>query len=210
MEKLSYKEREQRRRRHVILLEARRLILEGGFSDLNMDQLAEAVGISKPTLYQHFKSKEELIAQVLVGYMEEIEAQICATTGASPLETLRLVLRQILVQRYLVDASLMDQDTDAIFSILHCHPDVIAAKKQVMAQLNRVVEAAKVSGEIRASIPTPMVGCLMVKLFGLPSALRAMDITSPPLTTNLEGMTAVIEQVVDLFTQSVAQEKAFP
>ena len=65
MTELSFKERERQRREHEILLHARRLIRAGGFADLTMDDLAQAVGVSKPTLYQHFRSKDDLTARVV-------------------------------------------------------------------------------------------------------------------------------------------------
>ena len=53
MKKHSYKEIERQRREEDILHVAERLLLERGYGNLNMDELADAVGISKPTLYQH-------------------------------------------------------------------------------------------------------------------------------------------------------------
>src|SRR4051794_24864006 len=124
MNKMPYKEREKGRREHEILLNARRLIRESGYSALNMDDLADAVGISKPTLYQHFKSKEDLITHVLISGMEEIEADVCATDEKSPLACLKMGLRTILRHRY--DNGLMaDFDNDLVRSALYSQPDVI-------------------------------------------------------------------------------------
>src|SRR5688572_26251872 len=74
MGKQSYKEREKQRREEEILTSAERLLMERGYANLNMDELAEYVGLSKPTLYQHFKSKEELAARVFMRGFEETES----------------------------------------------------------------------------------------------------------------------------------------
>jgi AcrR family transcriptional regulator len=54
--------REQRRqaREHVILEAAQELMEEHGYDAMTMDDLAARAGITKPTLYQHFPSKEEI------------------------------------------------------------------------------------------------------------------------------------------------------
>ena len=59
MTKLSYKERSRLRREQDILRTAARMIRDNGYANLNMDDLADEVGISKPTLYQHFKGKDD-------------------------------------------------------------------------------------------------------------------------------------------------------
>ena len=69
MPKVLFKERVWKEREQVILAEAGKLMREYGFEKLNMDKVAEAVGIAKPTLYQHFRSKDDLIAQVLINGM---------------------------------------------------------------------------------------------------------------------------------------------
>ncbi len=69
----SYRDVERQRREKDILECAGKLLAERGYADLNMDDLAEAVGISKPTLYQHFKSKEDLVTQVVFQSYETME-----------------------------------------------------------------------------------------------------------------------------------------
>src|SRR5437868_9727407 len=97
--KRSYKERERERREHEILLAASRLILEGGYAQLTMDDLAEAVGISKPTLYQHFKSKEELIARVIQESMMVMIGCMQEPSDRRAVERLEQVLRLLLEKR---------------------------------------------------------------------------------------------------------------
>lgn len=51
--------------RAAILAGARRLFLDGGFERTSMDAVAAATGVSKMTLYRHFRSKEALFAGVV-------------------------------------------------------------------------------------------------------------------------------------------------
>src|SRR5664279_3629557 len=129
MASVSYKEREKRRREREILQVARRMLHESGSTDLNMDNLAEAVGISKPTLYQHFKSKDDLMVHVLIDSIEEVEEYLLTASEESPLERLKVALRLILVNRYGTHGLLNDVEAELITSTLYTHPDAVAVKK---------------------------------------------------------------------------------
>ena len=56
--------------RNRILVVARPLFVARGFNAVSMQQIADAVGINKATLYHHFRDKEELFLEVV---REEIE-----------------------------------------------------------------------------------------------------------------------------------------
>jgi AcrR family transcriptional regulator len=52
-------------RRERILWAAKRVILEKGLDEASMDDVAACAGTTKPTVYAHFKSKDELFAAVV-------------------------------------------------------------------------------------------------------------------------------------------------
>lgn len=56
--------------RETILLATLELASEKGLGNISLSQIAEKVGIQKPSLYSHFSSKEELI-ESLYGYLRE-------------------------------------------------------------------------------------------------------------------------------------------
>jgi AcrR family transcriptional regulator len=60
------KKREIAAREELILAAAARMLVEEGFGALTMDRVAEAVEYSKGTVYQHFSSKEDLLATLAV------------------------------------------------------------------------------------------------------------------------------------------------
>lgn len=51
---------------------------ERGFHPTSMDDIAAAAGITKPVLYQHFSSKEDLYIAVIASIGEELEKRIVA------------------------------------------------------------------------------------------------------------------------------------
>src|SRR2546427_12477455 len=62
------------RRRHQLLDVARELFAAGGFHATSMDDVAEAAGVTKPVLYQHFPSKRALYRELL----EDVGARLLA------------------------------------------------------------------------------------------------------------------------------------
>src|ERR1700722_312171 len=85
--------------RDAIVEAAVRLFLERGFGSVSMDELAEAAGVARRTLYNQFTSKEEIFREMLLrvsGQLEDafspaIETQVYVGV------VLRLVVQMILV-----------------------------------------------------------------------------------------------------------------
>ncbi len=78
-----------------IMKEARGLFFKYGFSKVTMDEAAEALGMSKKTLYRHFPSKEDLLDEVTNAHLDECDAEmkaICGRKELSPLERLKLTM----------------------------------------------------------------------------------------------------------------------
>ncbi|MFT7772438.1 TetR/AcrR family transcriptional regulator [Roseateles sp.] len=58
--------------REDILAAAAHLFAEQGFSATSMNQVAEACGVAKPTLYHYFQDKQELLAQICDGHVHAL------------------------------------------------------------------------------------------------------------------------------------------
>ena len=69
-------------RRQEILAATRRLFDERGVRDAQIEDIAQAVGINRAIIYRHFSGKEELFAMALVGYLDELDAEL-GTAGRS-------------------------------------------------------------------------------------------------------------------------------
>ncbi|MCK9619403.1 MAG: TetR/AcrR family transcriptional regulator [Methylobacter sp.] len=59
-------------KRQAILDAATRAFIAHGYSGASMEAIAEAAPVSKPTLYNHFKSKQDLFAAVIEGRCEAL------------------------------------------------------------------------------------------------------------------------------------------
>ncbi|HEU0114745.1 MAG TPA: helix-turn-helix domain-containing protein [Thermomicrobiales bacterium] len=72
--------------RERILAEARARFTEQGFAAVSMQQIADAAGVNKATLYYHFTDKETLFAAVMAEELERLRAGIAAAmAGEAPL-----------------------------------------------------------------------------------------------------------------------------
>ncbi len=63
-------------KRQAILEAAKRVFIAHGYSGASMEAIAEAAPVSKPTLYNHFKGKQELFAAVIEGLCGKLLATL--------------------------------------------------------------------------------------------------------------------------------------
>lgn len=98
------KQQEIRRREQMLLGLARTMLVEDGFANLGLDRLAEAAEYSKGTIYQHFSSKEDLVAALAIQSCEtrlDLFARASRLPGISRERILALVAAdEIFAQRY--------------------------------------------------------------------------------------------------------------
>jgi AcrR family transcriptional regulator len=84
-------------RRREVLDEAARLFYERGYSATSMDDVADAVGLTKGTLYHHFPGKSEILAQIYDEATDFVMANLDdVPEDASPPDAVRAVIRSAL------------------------------------------------------------------------------------------------------------------
>jgi AcrR family transcriptional regulator len=86
------------RPRARILKAAQKLFYQNGIRAIGVDAIAEAAGTNKTTLYRHFESKDELVAECLCEYGRELETawtEIERAYDGSPRDQLLAWLRFI-------------------------------------------------------------------------------------------------------------------
>lgn len=78
------REREERRRqeyRRLIVKATELVIVRKGYSAMTMDDVAREADFSKATLYHYFRSKGELVLELLSNFFEEIEQELQRITA---------------------------------------------------------------------------------------------------------------------------------
>ncbi|MDQ6523945.1 TetR/AcrR family transcriptional regulator [Nocardioides sp. LHD-245] len=143
-------------RKTQITSTAAALFNERGFHETSMEDIAEAVGIKKPTLYHHVKSKAQIVAWI---------HDECVQAVAPPLEeylTSNLAASEIL-RRVAIDIfSLMDERPGYLRVYFEHHRDLdprlrsrLRKKRdEYWANVRRVIERGNESGELNVTNPT--------------------------------------------------------
>jgi AcrR family transcriptional regulator len=159
---LSLKERQRRERESLILQAAEEVLMEKGYYEASIDEIAARVGIAKGTVYLHFPSKEDLVLAIFQRDMQRILQSIDAViasglTARARLETVQQFMFEGMFHKHfqLLYAMLNSPGTRRLFAEKEC------ALRDLWAQLAErvtiLIEEGKAAGEFAASIPTPVM-----------------------------------------------------
>ena len=91
-------------KRLAILEAAKRVFLDHGYRGASMESIAEAAPVSKPTLYHHFKCKQDLFAAVILDRCENLlstllNVQTAREDPASSLKTIASAYVEMLYSK---------------------------------------------------------------------------------------------------------------
>jgi AcrR family transcriptional regulator len=148
--------RERRRQllRDEILAATQQLIAERGFAALAMDDLAARVGISKPTLYNQFPTREDLLAAMIARLVRDLfaAAAVGEPTDRSPLDQLCDLLYTSVVFQIQHRAAAFQLWLPEVAELLEKHPHSRHELLQAQARVFRLAEAAIATGEVAADL----------------------------------------------------------
>src|SRR5947208_4447729 len=68
----SLKEKQRQEREALILQAAEEVLMEKGYYETSIDEIAARVGIAKGTVYLHFPSKEDLVVTIFARNMQTL------------------------------------------------------------------------------------------------------------------------------------------
>lgn len=140
--------------REHILRQARGLFMQRGFADVSVGEVAELVGVTKPTLYYHFQSKQGLYTAALCDMMREVGGYIeeVVALDAPVRERLRL-----LSVGYLAHARMriepMLRDTFELIGQERAAEVIRAYHERLIAPIANLLRAGVASGEIMSCDP---------------------------------------------------------
>ena len=153
---------------------AQELYLREGVEGFSMRKVAEAVGVSAPAIYRHYKNKEDLLNEIVVAGLEILESYLRpALDGETPYQ--RLV---DLTERYLDFAVEQPRYFDFAFLVpsrkMGGFADEIAKGNWVTFQMAVAqVQACMEDGTFRKENPLETAITIWAEVHGLVTLYRA-------------------------------------
>ncbi|QVY65229.1 TetR/AcrR family transcriptional regulator [Polaribacter sp. Q13] len=111
--------------REKILEKSNELFLNLGFKSVTMDEIAEALGVSKKTIYKYFKNKTELVTAVTHAMFDKI---CCGINGVCKLE-LNAIHELFSIKRLILE-NLKDEKSSPQYQLQKYYPKIYASLKQ--------------------------------------------------------------------------------
>lgn len=162
----TFRQRQRLVREDEILNATHDLIARKGYHAMAMDEVADTVGISKATLYQHFATKEDLAAAVIVRdmnrfieFMTDPERQT-----RRPIDRLADALAAVIESHRADVKPDFCGNTEELYRIFHARPDVGACQTRCWELLTRLVDEAKSAHQVSQHIPTAVIVALFFSI----------------------------------------------
>jgi AcrR family transcriptional regulator len=141
-----------------ILAEARLLFYEQGFDATSMQDIADALGLHKSTLYHHISSKDELLEAACRETFDRLEASLDAAAGRADLSPGE---RLIAAFDGAAAAALDDVvGTNVIISqrnVTDVGRVIHGWRRQYDQQFTELVRSAQAAGEVRVDIDPSLI-----------------------------------------------------
>jgi TetR/AcrR family transcriptional regulator, fatty acid metabolism regulator protein len=154
----SLKEKQRQEREALILQAAEEVLMEKGYYETSIDEIAARVGIAKGTVYLHFPSKEDLVIAIFERDMQQL-LQYIDTTMSSDL-TSRGKMEAIFD---LMHGGIISKRMQLLYSLTNSAGlrHLLVEKKgclreiwdQLSARLNSLLEEGKATGEFDSTLP---------------------------------------------------------
>jgi len=142
-------------RRHRIVLAASQMFASRAYVEVQMDDLAKAAEVAKPTIYRYFKSKEDLFLEALDGTMNDLVGEVsrvAADPGPAP-DVLRSMIGAAL--RSFARCTAAIQALDGSDSTLGDRGRAMLRRRarQIREEFSKVVSHGAREGSFRALNP---------------------------------------------------------
>ena len=155
--KVSFKEQMHLAREDAILQSTCRLLGEKSFDAMTMDDVANAVGIAKASLYKHFASKEDLCCAAMIQILGRVRAYLdTLPTDMPPQDKLRDLVRWSLERLITNEMPLLPSRNSALRAVLMSDPGYIDGLVRVSDQIGQWITQAQAEGSIDPALP-PLV-----------------------------------------------------
>jgi AcrR family transcriptional regulator len=179
--------------RQRIVTEARQRFFSLGIRRVTMDDLAYDLGMSKRTLYQHFRTKAELVEAVFRDKFQSVEQDLAEITADSSSDCLEAIPRLLsCIQRHMEELQpplVQDirREAPSIFTLVEKH-----RRDMIDRHLGKMLHEGCRAGVIRKDVPTDLI--MSIVLASVQAIMNPETLSELGLTPK-EGFMAILTVV---------------
>jgi len=158
LSKFSFKDQAFKLRENAILDATTAVLGSKGYDLMTMDDVAGAVGISKPSLYKHFKSKEELVGEAMVRLLDGAIEQVGSLDAAlNPRAKLEALLEWALRVRLGGGLPFLPSTSPHVRDMLMRNFKYMTRVLKLNRMLEGLVKQGQKEGLLNSSLPTDVI-----------------------------------------------------
>lgn len=161
----------------ALLREATRLICEHGYEVVSLRQLAEAVGLQAGSIYNYFKSKQDILLCIMNNHLDDLNSRLkAALEGVSdPTDRLAAFTRLFVTYHYPVRQTLFVSTTE-LRSLSDGNRELIMRKRHEFSQILRdIIDDGMESGDFVRRDSAVTASSILWMLTGINFSLTPTD-----------------------------------
>jgi AcrR family transcriptional regulator len=173
--KPSMKARQRQLREDAILDAARMLLASKGFTAMTLEDVIAEVGIAKPTLYQHFPSKEALGVRVLQKTLRDMHDHLQALAASlPPAQVLRTMIAWAIDQHFGPDRAYNFTGVLSLFA----DPSLRATELELVSAFTVLVAHGQQDESVKTRVPPRLIAQTFLSI--LKDTTNAYDVLHHP------------------------------
>lgn len=156
---------EKNQKRQDILNSARAIFKAKGFHNAKMEDIAIAAGVGKGTLYEYFKSKQDIFDEACIEFVDLIIDNIQYICNKN--NTFKEKLLILFNEKLKMETEFADMTIDNILSSKNIISEktvktIIGKISEMYRLINSIIDQGKEEGIIKKSIRSEIVSCVVV------------------------------------------------
>ena len=185
-----------------IMHEAGQKFLQYGFSKVTMEEIAEALGMSKKTLYQHYESKMELLKELVEHRVTECNGLMCGLHVTEEMDFVQKLKKMIefVGQQY---ASLnkhfvedMRKHAPEVWKLIDEH-----RRRHIVEEFSQLIKEGVEKGKFRRDVDEKLSTTIMLTL--VENLINPQTLAEMPFTA-----TQIFENISKIFFEGFLTEEA--
>lgn len=189
-------------RRAELIEAARQLFDKNGIKNTQVSQIVERVGVAKGLFYYYFKSKDEIVNEVVDLVMSELKEASRKILADTQLTFYQKTSEFVALYMHMIDQFSGDEEEnlDSMLEIISHNPIAQDANALLQGQLERLILQGVEEGYLTIAYPEETVRVL---IFGLLAQSRKRLLS-------MEQVITIVEQTMHLPVGSLKNEMVWP